>query len=101
MINSEIYFRNFESIDKEKKSILFIAGAGMDHRLVRSLKLPDSEFNKPLIIDLPGQLNNSTSRKQFSLSLLLVISLKLWLKTTETNLDWVFIKTLFHNYPFL
>ena len=54
MINSEIYFRNFESIDKEKKSVLFIAGAGMDHRLVRSLKLPDSEFNKPLIIDLPG-----------------------------------------------
>ena len=54
MINSEIYFRNFESIDKEKKSILFIAGAGMDHRLVRSLKLPDSEFNQPLIIDLPG-----------------------------------------------
>ena len=54
MINSEIYFQNFESIDKEKKSILFIAGAGMDHRLVRSLKLPDSEFNKPLIIDLPG-----------------------------------------------
>ena len=54
MINSETYFRNFESIDKEKKSILFIAGAGMDHRLIRSLKLPDSEFNKPLIIDLPG-----------------------------------------------
>ena len=54
MTNPEIYFRNFESIDKEKKSILFIAGAGMDHRLVRSLKLPDSEFNKPLIIDLPG-----------------------------------------------
>ena len=54
MINSEIYFRNFESIDNKKKSILFIAGAGMDHRLVRSLKLPDSEFNKPLIIDLPG-----------------------------------------------
>ena len=54
MISSEIYFRNFESIDNEKKSILFIAGAGMDHRLVRSLKLPDSEFNKPLIIDLPG-----------------------------------------------
>jgi len=54
MKNSEIYFRNFESIDHEKKSILFIAGAGMDHRLVRSLKLPDAEFNKPLIIDLPG-----------------------------------------------
>ena len=54
MKNSETYFRNFESIDHEKKSILFIAGAGMDHRLVRSLKLPDAEFNKPLIIDLPG-----------------------------------------------
>ena len=54
MVNSETYFRNFESIDKDKKSILFIAGAGMDHRLVRSLKLTDSEFNKPLIIDLPG-----------------------------------------------
>ena len=54
MNNSEIYFRNFEFIDYEKKSILFIAGAGMDHRLVRSLKLPDAEFNKPLIIDLPG-----------------------------------------------
>ena len=54
MIKSETYFRNFESIDHEKKSILFIAGAGMDHRLVRSLKLPDADFNKPLIIDLPG-----------------------------------------------
>ena len=54
MINSETYFRNFESIDYDKKSILFIAGAGMDHRLVRSLKLPDADFNKPLIIDLPG-----------------------------------------------
>jgi len=54
MINSETYFRNFESIDYDKKSILFIAGAGMDHRLVRSLKLPDADFNKPLFIDLPG-----------------------------------------------
>ena len=54
MKNSKIYFRNFEEIDIEKKSILFIAGAGMDHRLVRSLKLPEAEFNKPLIIDLPG-----------------------------------------------
>jgi pimeloyl-ACP methyl ester carboxylesterase len=26
----------------------------MDHRLVRSIKLPDSEYNKPLIVDLPG-----------------------------------------------
>lgn len=48
------YFHNFESINKQKKSILFIAGAGMDHRLVRSLNLSDSEYNKPLIVDLPG-----------------------------------------------
>ena len=54
MNNSETYFHNFESIDPKKKSILFIAGAGMDHRLVRAIKLSDSEYNKPLIIDLPG-----------------------------------------------
>ena len=54
MKNSEIYFHNFESIDENKKSILFIAGAGMDHRLVRAIKLPESNFNKPLIVDLPG-----------------------------------------------
>ena len=54
MKSSEIYFHNFESIDENKKSILFIAGAGMDHRLVRAIKLADTEFNKPLIVDLPG-----------------------------------------------
>ena len=54
MNNLETYFHNFESIDPKKKSILFIAGAGMDHRLVRAIKLSDSEYNKPLIIDLPG-----------------------------------------------
>ncbi|MDG1961189.1 MAG: alpha/beta hydrolase [SAR86 cluster bacterium] len=54
MNNSQTYFHNFESIDKKKKSILFIAGAGMDHRLVRAIKLPSSEYNKPLIIDFPG-----------------------------------------------
>ena len=54
MKNSETYFHNFESIDRTKKSILFIAGAGMDHRLVRAIRLSDSEYNKPLIIDLPG-----------------------------------------------
>ena len=54
MMNSNTYFHNFESIDENKKSILFIAGAGMDHRLVRAIKLPESDFNKPLIVDLPG-----------------------------------------------
>ena len=54
MNNTDAYFHNFESIDPKKKSILFIAVAGMDHRLVRAIKLSDSEYNKPLIIDLPG-----------------------------------------------
>ena len=54
MSNSKTYFHNFESINQAKKSILFIAGAGMDHRLVRAIQLSESEYNKPLIIDLPG-----------------------------------------------
>ena len=61
MKNSETYFHNFESINKKKKSILFIAGAGMDHRLVRAIRLSDSEYNKPLIIDLPGHGNSKGS----------------------------------------
>tara|TARA_B100000530_G_C15846867_1_gene443655 strand:- start:211 stop:936 length:726 start_codon:yes stop_codon:yes gene_type:complete len=60
-MNSDTYFHNFETIDQEKKSILFIAGAGMDHRLVRAIKLPESEFNKPLIVDLPGHGNSKGS----------------------------------------
>ena len=31
------YFHNFEYIVSNKESILFIAGAGMDHRFVRAL----------------------------------------------------------------
>ena len=54
MNSSQIYFHNFELIDHKKKSILFIPGAGMDHRLVRAISLPSSEYNNPLIIDLPG-----------------------------------------------
>ena len=72
MMNSDTYFHNFEFIDESKKSILFIAGAGMDHRLVRAIKLSESEFNKPLIIDLPGHgdskgssSNNIESYSQF------------------------------------
>ena len=61
MANTDTYFHNFESIDKAKKSILFIAGAGMDHRLVRAIQLSDSEYNKPLIIDLPGHGKSSGS----------------------------------------
>ena len=61
MNHTEAYFHNFELIDRKKKSILFIAGAGMDHRLVRAIRLPESEYNKPLIIDLPGHGNSNGS----------------------------------------
>ena len=77
MVRTDTYFHNFESIDNSKKSILFIAGAGMDHRLVRAIRLPDSEYNKPLIIDLPGHgksmgssSNNIESYSQFLINAL-------------------------------
>ena len=78
MKNSETYFHNFESIDQNKKSILFIAGAGMDHRLVRAIRLPDSDFNKPLIIDLPGHGDSkgSSSNSIESYSQFLIDSLE-------------------------
>jgi len=52
--NVKTYFHNFELIEPSKQSVLFIAGAGMDHRFVRALNLLDEEFNPPLVIDLPG-----------------------------------------------
>ena len=78
MGNLSSYFHNFESIDKKKKSILFIAGAGMDHRLIRSIKLPDSEYNRPLIIDLPGHgfTQGSSSNNIETYSNFLIDSLK-------------------------
>ena len=83
MKNSETYFHNFESIDQNKKSILFIAGAGMDHRLVRAIRLPDSSYNKPLIIDLPGHgdskgssSNSIESYSQFLINALKIFHLK-------------------------
>jgi pimeloyl-ACP methyl ester carboxylesterase len=78
MDNLSSYFHNFESIDKKKKSILFIAGAGMDHRLIRSIKFPDSEYNRPLIIDLPGHgfTQGSSSNNIETYSNFLIDSLK-------------------------
>ena len=72
------YFHNFESINKQKKYILFIAGAGMDHRLVRSLNLSDYEYNKPLIVDLPGHglTKGSSSNNIEKYSKFLIDSLK-------------------------
>ena len=83
MKNPETYFHNFESIEKTKKSILFIAGAGMDHRLVRAIRLSDAEYNKPLIIDLPGHgdskgssSNSIESYSQFLMNALVDFDLK-------------------------
>ena len=78
MKNSETYFHNFESIDNTKKSILFIAGAGMDHRLVRAIQLSESEYNKPLVIDLPGhgESKGSSSDKIESYSEFLIDALE-------------------------
>jgi len=71
------YFHNFDLIDEKKISILFIPGAGMDHRFIRALNLPHAEFNKPLAIDLPGHgnsqgisSNNISSYSQFLVSAL-------------------------------
>ena len=40
------YFHNFDLIASNKKSILFIAGAGMDYRFVRALNLSNEIFGK-------------------------------------------------------
>ena len=83
MKNPETYFHNFESIEKTKKSILFIAGAGMDHRLVRAIRLSEVEYNKSLIIDLPGHgesqgssSNSIESYSQFLMNALMDYDLK-------------------------
>ena len=61
--NIKTYFHNFESIESSKKSVLFIAGAGMDHKFVRALNLLKEEFNTPLVIDLPGHGETEGSSK--------------------------------------
>ena len=48
------YIHNIDLIEKSKETILFIPGAGMDHR-VADLFQPNPEiFNKVFSIDLPG-----------------------------------------------
>ena len=51
--NSNYYLHNFSLIDYKKDSVLFIPGAGMDHRIVNDLKLDPGTFNKPIAIDSP------------------------------------------------
>ena len=52
--NKKVYFHNFEKIDANKRSLLFIPGAGLDYRYVRALRFDDIVFNPPLVIDFPG-----------------------------------------------
>jgi|TARA_B110000116_G_scaffold272472_1_gene298079 pimeloyl-ACP methyl ester carboxylesterase len=51
--NSNYYLHNFSSIDDTKDSVLMIPGAGMDHRIVKDIKLDAAKFNQTLAIDLP------------------------------------------------
>ena len=51
--NSNYYLHNFLSINYAKDSLLFIPGAGMDHRIVKDINLDPSKFNKTLAIDTP------------------------------------------------
>ena len=48
------YIHNFDSLDSEKEIVLFIPGAGMDHRVADLISLNPKIFNKVLSIDLPG-----------------------------------------------
>ena len=48
------YIHNFDSLDLEKEIVLFIPGAGMDHRVADLISPNPKIFNKVLSIDLPG-----------------------------------------------
>ena len=51
--NSNYYLHNFSLIEENKESMLMIPGAGMDHRIVKDIKLDPAKFNQSLAIDLP------------------------------------------------
>ena len=48
------YIHNLDSLDPEKEIVLFIPGAGMDHRVADLISPNPKIFNKVLSIDLPG-----------------------------------------------
>ena len=48
------YIHNFDSLDLEKEIVVFIPGAGMDHRVADLISLNSNVFNRVLSIDLPG-----------------------------------------------
>jgi len=48
------YIHNLDLIDKSKEIILFIPGAGMDHRVADLFQPNPNIFNKVISVDLPG-----------------------------------------------
>ena len=48
------YIHNIDLIDKSKEVILFVPGAGMDHRTADLFHPNPKIFNKVISIDLPG-----------------------------------------------
>ena len=48
------YIHNYGLLDNDKEIVLFIPGAGMDHRVADLISLNPKVFNKVLSIDLPG-----------------------------------------------
>ena len=54
------YIHNLDSLNLEKEIVLFIPGAGMDHRVADLITPNPRIFNKVLSIDLPGH-GGSTS----------------------------------------
>ena len=48
------YIHNYDLLDNDKEIVLFIPGAGMDHRVADLISLNPKVFNKVLSIDLPG-----------------------------------------------
>ena len=48
------YIHNLDLIDKSKENILFVPGAGMDHRVADLFQPNPIIFNKVISVDLPG-----------------------------------------------
>ena len=64
--SAEAFCFNLNSIDTSKDTVLFIAGAGMDHRIVKNIEIDKEIFNPIISIDLPGH-GSSPPKEIFSI----------------------------------
>ncbi len=55
------YIHNYNHIDDTKENVLFIPGAGMDHRVADLINLDKKIFNEVISIDLPGHGGSTPS----------------------------------------